>query len=289
MSRLRKRAPHVVKVLGRRISVALGERTAAARLRPSFIMVGAQRCGTTSLYRALMAHPNILPPVHHKGIYYFDVNYERGWSWYQGHFPLAARARVQRRGADKPITFEASGYYMYHPHASARIVRDLPDVKVIAMLRDPVERAYSAYQHEFARGFETETFERALELEDERVEPEVATMLDDPTYQSFSHRHHSYRRRGLYAQQLRPFLDGLGPENVVVVESSAFFARPVEEYARIVDLLGLPAFVPAKFDRYNARPRSPMAEGTRTELEKEFAPHDEALARLLGQPPGWRR
>ena len=92
---------------------------------------------------------------------------------------------------------------MYHPLAAGRIGRDLPGVKVLVLLRDPVERAYSAYKHEFARGFETETFERALELEDARVQPELERMIADPTYQSDSYRHHSYRRRGQYAEQLR--------------------------------------------------------------------------------------
>ena len=78
----------------------------------------------------------------------------------------------------------------------------LPDVKILAMLRDPVERAFSAYKHELARGFETEPFDKALELEDERLEGEVERMLADSDYQSFSHRHHAYLRRGHYAEQL---------------------------------------------------------------------------------------
>ena len=82
------------------------------------------------------------------------------------------------------------------------MARHLPDVRILAMLRDPVERAYSAYKHELARGFETEPFERALELEDERLAGQAERMLADPDYQSFSHRHHAYVRRGQYAEQL---------------------------------------------------------------------------------------
>ena len=68
-----------------------------------------------------------------------------------------------------PITGESSPYYLFHPLAAERIARDLPDVRLVVLLRDPVERAYSAYTHERARGFETETFARALELEPERL------------------------------------------------------------------------------------------------------------------------
>ena len=110
-------------------------------MTPSFILAGAQRCGTTSLFRALMEHPVILSPVYHKGVNYFDLNYDKGWSWYQGHFPVRAFAAVRtRHNGDVPVTFEASGYYMYHPHAAARLAHDLPQVKVLVMLRDPIER-----------------------------------------------------------------------------------------------------------------------------------------------------
>ena len=130
------------------VSVRVGSATAARRQLPSFILVGAQRAGTTSLFRALMSHPLIHSANYHKGVNYFDVNYHRDFAWYQGHFPTAAglRRTHQRGGvAGDPITFEASGYYMFHPCApGADGARTCPDVRVLAMLRDPVERACSA-------------------------------------------------------------------------------------------------------------------------------------------------
>ena len=227
--------------------------------------------------------------MYHKGVNYFDLNYDKGWSWYQGHFPVRAFAAVRtRHNGDVPVTFEASGYYMYHPHAAARLAHDLPQVKVLVMLRDPIERAYSAYRHEFARGFETESFERALELEDARVEPELERMLADPGYHSFSHRHHSYRRRGQYAEQLHRLIDGVGRERILVVESDDFFGRPLHEYQRITDFLGLPRHEPSRFDRWNARPGSPISSAAAQFLDTALRPHDEALTQIIGQPPSWR-
>jgi hypothetical protein len=290
MPTLKNRAPHRFKVLGRRVSLAAGVRTSTMRMTPSFVLAGGQRCGTTSLFRALLEHPAILGPVHHKGINYFDVNYARGWEWYQGHFPLRSVASLRTRRADEePVTFDASGYYMYHPDAAARLAIDLPEVKVMVMLRDPVERAFSAYKHEFARGFETETFERALALEDERVEPELARMAKDPGYPSFAHRHQSYRRRGYYAQQIERFTRSLGRERVLVVDSEGFFSQPMEEYRRITEFLGLAAHQPARFDQWNARPGSPMSDETRQALTDDFEAHDSALEAVLGHPPSWRR
>lgn len=286
----KQRIPQQVKVAGRKVSVVVGERTASARMTPAFVLAGAQRCGTTSLFRALIDHPAVLQPVHHKGINYFDVGYGRGWAWYQGHFPLRARGslRTKRVGEDA-VTFDASGYYVFHPHAAARLARDLPDVKILVMLRDPVERAFSAYRHELARGFETEPFERALELEDERVGPELERMLTDPTYNSFSHRHHSYRRRGLYMEQVTRLVDEVGRDRVLVIDSDDFFTEPEEEYRRITDFLGLRPHTPHHFDRWNARPGSGMSDQARGLLESAYRPHDKALEALIGRAPSWRR
>ncbi len=290
LATLRRRAPHRVKVLGRALGVAAGERTARLRLAPSFLLVGGQRCGTTSLYRALMAHPAVLPAVHHKGVNYFDLEYARGWDWYLGHFPVRAVAALRTRGAGEPaVTFDASGYYSYHPHAAARVATDLPQVKVVMMVRDPVERAFSAWKHETARGFETEPFERALRLEDERVGPELARMAADPLHRSAAHRHHGYRRRGLYAEQLRRFSAAVGRDRVHVVDSGDFFADPAREYARLVQFLGLRPFAPAAFERFNARPGRGITDAARAFLADAYAGPDADLEAFLGRAPSWRR
>ena len=91
---------------------------------------------------------------------------------------------------------------MFHPRVPGRIAGSLPAVKVIVLVRDPVERAYSAHAHELARGFETKTFEKALELEEGRLRGEVDHLMADPRYHSNSHQHHAYRLRGQYIEQL---------------------------------------------------------------------------------------
>ncbi len=261
--------------------------TAWLRMEPGFIVIGAQRCGTTSLFRALTAHPQLMRPLFHKGVNYFDLNYYRGADWYRSHFPLVeiARHRTARHGA--AVAFEASGYYLYHPFALQRLASDLPAIKLVAMVRNPVERAFSAYKHEYARGFERESFERALALEDERLAGEVDRMREDPAYESFSHRHHSYRRRGQYAEQLERALALVPAERVHVIQSEAFFRHPVDEYRRLVSFLGLRPFELADFGQHNSRPGVPMDPKTRRMLEEHYAPHDQRLARLLGSPLQW--
>jgi hypothetical protein len=288
MTSLRKMFPTSVRQSGRSVALGVGHLTAGLRAEPTFLMVGAQRCGTTSLFRALLSHPNVLRPIMHKGVNYFDVSSNKSWNWYLGHFALKANARRKAApGHASAGIFEASGYYMFHPQAPARIAQALPNVKIVAMVRDPVERAYSAYKHESARGFETETFERALELEDSRVDPELARMLADPSYQSNVYRHQAYRRRGHYAEQLDEFTALLGPGSVHVVESERFFTEPEAEYTRLLEFLDLPALMPRSFDQYNARPSSPLDAGLHSELRAHFKPHDDALEKFLGRPATW--
>ncbi|MGI8888722.1 MAG: sulfotransferase domain-containing protein [Nocardioidaceae bacterium] len=286
----RPQASPAIRPLGRRLSRSVGRRTAGVRMLPDFLLVGAQRAGTTSLHRALASHPAVVTPLFHKGVHYFDVEYARGLPWYQGHFPVRALSRARTRGTrDGPRTFESSGYYMHHPHAALRIQRDLPGVQLVVMLRDPVERAYSAHRHEFARGFECEkSFERALELEGERLDGQVAKMLADPSYVSFSHRHHSYVDRGQYVEQIGRLFDMFDRSRVHVLDSEAFFEHPHREFDRLLAFLGLSAWTPPSFDQHNAAPRERLHATTRDRLNKHFAPYDDALTQLLGRPLSWR-
>lgn len=261
----------------------------ALRMQPAFIVTGAPRGGTTSLFRALIAHPQAVPPASGEGVSYFDLNYHRGARWYRGHFPIAEIARRTTHGRGEPAAFEASGYYLYHPFAIERMARELPAVKLVVMLRDPVERAYSAYQDSCARGLEWESFETALELEDERLAGEIDRMRRDPAYQSFPHRHQSYRHRGQYADQLGRVYRHFPQSRVHIIESQSFFAQPAVECQRLLRFLGLPPLQPASFGCCSGQPGPPMLPRTRKLLEEHYRPHDKRLAILLGRPPAWAR
>ena len=273
----------------RKTTRAVGRATAGVRMVPDLIIAGAQRCGTTTLYRLLVEHPSIVRPLFHKGIGYFDVGYDHPWSWYHGHFPVTAVAAARTRRVGRPMTFDSSGYYMFHPLVADRIAKHLPDVKVVTLVRDPVERAYSAYKHELARGFETEDFETALALEPERLAGEVERMQADPSYQSFHHRHHAYVGRGRYAEQIIRLQQALSPEQVLVIDANQFFDQPVEQFARLQEWLGLPVHNPLKVDQANARPSAPMPDSLRSMLLDGFESSDAELAKLLGATPSWRR
>jgi hypothetical protein len=285
-----KSLPPWLQGLGQDAVLQFGRATARARMSPGFLICGAQRCGTTSMYRALSQHPAIMKAVLHKGVHYFDTGYLNGRGWYQAHFPLTLSAhRVAKKQGVEPLTFESAPYYLFHPLAASRIAADLPDVKIIVLLRDPAERAYSAYTHEKARGFETEDFERALELEDSRLEGEEEKIIADPAYSSHSHQHHGYVHRGRYLPQLQRMEKEVGRDRLHVVDCDDFFVNPEPAWGEVIQFLGLRVGAPPEFDQHNARPRSPMAPELRLSLRDQFVADDEALADWWGHTPSWRR
>jgi hypothetical protein len=162
-------------------------------------------------------------------------------------------------------------------------------VKLIVLVRDPVERAYSAYTHEFARGFETESFESAIDLEADRLRGERERIATDAGYLSHSHQHHAYRARGQYSEQLDRLEQLFGRADIHVVDSGDFFTKPEPVYDGVLDFLGLASGEYPQFEPHNARPRSAIPESLRARLDDHFVSSDEQLIRWLDHEPSWRR
>ncbi|MEO8475973.1 MAG: sulfotransferase domain-containing protein [Actinomycetota bacterium] len=265
--------------------------TSGLRMLPDFAVIGTQRGGTTSLYRYLAAHPGVAPTLVSKGVHYFDVGFDRSPAWYRGHFPPRAYRAWRRGVARQPlITGEASPYYLFHPAVPARVAALLPDVKLIAMLRDPVKRAFSHYHHEFEGGFETfPTFEAAIDAEPGRLEGEAQRLIEDPAYVSFSHQHHSYLARGRYAEQLESWFAQVPRERFLIFTSEEFYRDTAAVYGAVQDFLGLPRHPLAEFKTYNAHAYAPMSPATNERLRGYFREPDGRLSELLGRDLGWDR
>ena len=273
----------------RRVSDALGQVTKDRRVLPDFLIVGAQRCGTTTLFRTLVQHPVVMPPTLRKGVHYFDLSYDNDLSWYRGRFPtLAQRDERSQQAGRRALVGESSPYYMWHPYGPSRIAHDLPDIRVLVALRDPVERAYSAHAHEIARGYESEPFESALTLEAQRLAGADEALGASRGARHFAHQHQAYVTRGQYIDQVERLERELGRDRMLVIDAQDFWTEPEEQWADVLDFLGLPP-VPVTFERHNARKRSPMDDALRARLEAQFEPYDERLASWWGRTPSWRR
>jgi len=156
---------------------------------PNFLCVGAQKAGTTTLHDILMRHPEIyLPNIKETKFFQDNSKYEKGIKYYEKEF-------FGRWKGEKAIG-EIDPEYMYFEYVPERIYNHLgKDIKIIFMLRNPVDRAYSHYWMSYRRGYETETFEKAIELEAERIKI-------DESYKN----HFSYIDRGFYAKQIKRYL-----------------------------------------------------------------------------------
>ena len=279
------------RMAAKRASLLFTVPTYGVRSMPDFMIIGGQRCGTTSLYRYLAQHPAVAPAILNKGLHYFDTNFGRGKIWYRGHFPSDPyKAFIRRRrGLPRVITGEGSPYYVFHPLAPTRIEAAVPEVRAILVLRDPVSRAYSQYQHEVARGFETLSFEEALEREEERLDGEEQRMLDDPQYYSFSHQHHSYVARGRYLEQIQRWLDHFPRERLLILEARELFTDPDVAYRTVQRFLELDEFSLDSYGKLNAHSYSSMSDHARAFLEARFEEPNRALGAFLGRDLGWSR
>jgi sulfotransferase family protein len=262
--------------------------TAGLRLLPDYLIIGAQRAGTTSLHRYLVQHPGVRTMLRTKGVHFFDTAYGRGMSWYASRFPTRLTAWwVARRHGVELRTGEASPYYLFHPLVPDRVAEHLPRVKLIALLRDPVQRAYSHYQHEVARGFETLSFEEAVEAEPVRLAGETERMLADPGYHSFAHQHHSYLARGCYAEQLERWRARFDDRQLLVLSSERFFAEPEASFRRVLEFLELPGFTPDAFERHNAHHYRRMGAEVHARLVEFYREPNRRLYESLGDDFGW--
>ena len=271
------RIPEPLRVVLRNAVWGTGTLTARLRPLPDFLILGAQKSGTTALYAYLRRHPEITGPAW-KEVSYFDRHYRRGPAWYRGNFPLRAH------GA---IVGEASPSYLFHPLAPERAAALLPNALLIALVRDPADRAHSHYHHEVALGREELPFEEALEREEERLAGELERMHDDPGYFSHAWWNHTYLARGRYAEQLARWLDHFPRERLLVLSNEELAERPAETYARVLEFLGARPHRLASYPRVYDRDYPAMRPETRLKLAVAYAEPNRRLYALLGRDLGW--
>jgi hypothetical protein len=263
--------------------------SAPLRVRPSFLVIGAQKSGTTSLHRYLDAHPAVLC-ARPKEVHYFNINYFQRLAWYLMHFPFRVQARAIRRrfGVDPPVG-EMTPCYLFHPQVPARVHAFDPLMKLIAILRDPVERAYSQYQMGVRKYGDTLSFEGALEREEREAPLELARMANDPTYVWPHDRRRSYVARGRYAEQLERWLALFPRDQLLVLTSEDLWADPDRVAGEIEAFLSIPDVRRGPYPHQSAGSHAPMAAETREQLAHLFEPHNRRLEELLGRELNWTR
>ena len=283
----RPRIPPALKAPARRGYDLLAAATAPWRLLPDYLVIGGQRCGTTSLQAYLTQHP-LLPRSLRKEIHYFDLHYAEGVAWYRRHFASRPYARLLAlRYARRPLVGEATPDYLFFPGMAERAAALVPHARLIAIVRDPIDRAFSHYQKELARGFETLSFADAVESEPERLDGEFERLLDGPTYYSHAYDHFSYLARGVYADQLARWLEHYPREQLLVLRSEDMFSDAASVHRRALEFLGLPVRLLPSYPRRNVRAYKSLDADLRRRLQAYFRPHNERLSQLVGSAFDW--
>lgn len=257
------------------------------RVLPDVLIIGASKSGTTSLFRYLSQHPDFYPPMI-KEIHYFDINFHEKIRWYRAHFPTKATRNIVRKIFNRPFcSGEATPYYLYHPHAPERASQVVPNAKLIVMLRNPIERAFSDYQHTKRDGFEPLGFMEAIEEEQERLSEEIKQLQANEFYYSKGHQKFSYLSRGIYVDQLQSWMTYYSDSQFLIIKSEDFFKNPKKIMQTVFRYLRLPDFENLQFPVFNQNIYSAMDEKTRNYLSKFFRPHNKKLYDLIGRTLGW--
>jgi hypothetical protein len=242
---------------------------------PNFLIIGAARCGTSTLYTYLQSHPQIyLRPNKRPEPHFFfkDDEYLKGIDYYlRSYFPVSGVWRA---------IGEASTSYIFGSAVPARIFRHLPDVRLVVMLRNPIDRAFSNYWHSVRSGLEKLDFATAIERERVRnLEIEGTGLAAIMPY--------SYVARGFYHAQLNNFLSVFKHAQLLVLIFDDFRQRPDQVLQRVYEFLRVDHdWRPSRLDVVENRSvpeGASMNLATRNQLAGIFKDDVTQLSRLLGR------
>jgi hypothetical protein len=252
--------------------------------RPDFLIIGAQKAGTTSLYQYLVQHPQIVGNKSWKEIRYFDLpeNYSRGFSWYLGNFP--SKLRKGNR-----LTFDASPSYLYFDDIPKLIRQDLGNIKMIAILREPASRAYSAWQ--MYHSFFDNPHESLREIADRRT---FLQAIEDEMGGKDAPYPYAYIDRGKYIHQLKNYYGYFDPASLLILDFDQLrkdIFSVLENVCRFLEIEPFPqeAIQKLQKEKYNTGKyrRSDKDDYAIAQLKDYFAPFNEELYQFLGKNYNW--
>ncbi|HEX2740833.1 MAG TPA: sulfotransferase domain-containing protein, partial [Rubrobacter sp.] len=231
--------------------------------------------------RLLVRHPHVEGGAL-KEIHYFDNRFYEGIEWYRRQFPPP-----RWMNGHKTITGEATPAYLFLPYIPERVKEAAPEVRLIALLRNPVNRAYSHYHHQVRLGDESRSFDEAVRAEEARLR-DRHDIVPGFEYAAYSGRRlSSYLARGIYVDQLVRWTTLFDDDQLLVLKSEDFFERREETVKQVLRFLGLPEQTPQEGRVRNKGDYAPMEPATRRRLEEFFEPHNQRLYEYLGVDFNW--
>ena len=220
----------------KRLAFACLRATQRWRALPDYCIFGAQKSGTTSLYSYLALHPEV-KPSYVKEIHYYNQHYTNGLKWYRSHFPIGSIKRSKR----KFITGEASTMYLHHEETPLRLREDCPDIKLILVLRNPVDRAISHYHHRIRTGRETRDMETAFREALERARSDNFVPGSETDFLAY----------GRYVSYLQHWMSIYPKEQILVLQAEALFTDPRSAFERVSEFLQIRFVEPEAERKFN--------------------------------------
>lgn len=247
---------------------------------PDFIIIGAQKCGTSTFYQQMRKHPDIFLP-RKKELNFFDDHYQLGLEWYLRFFAHPCRPNLNY------CTGEASPFYFFHPLVPKRISEIFPGIKLILLLRNPVHRAYSQYQHMKRKGRLSLSFEHCIHLEEQVLSGRKEQFLNQENHSDLMYRRFSFLARSRYAEQLAEWYRCFHPQQLLILRSEDYFAAPPAILNTAFQFLGLESFDLSIRKEHVASDYPPMKDETRLKLREYFKPYNRMLYDITGRDFGW--
>lgn len=244
---------------------------------PSFIIIGAAKAGTTSLYHYLSQHPQILPPVKKEVGYFNRSDYlQLDLHWYLSHFPTIPEGK-------NFITGEATPSYLISD-VQEKVFALFPNIKLITLLRDPVERAISHYYHRLKHGWENNSLEVAINSELEMLKE----LNCQEQIEQFCRKKNSiYLLGGLYVHTLKRWLNVFPQEQILILTNEQLLAEPEQTMKQIYNFLNLTDNPNLKFKKHNVGSYNHQDEQLRESLSQFFRSHNIQLEEYLGMKLDW--
>ena len=255
---------------------------------PDFYIIGAAKCGTTSLYQYLIRHPSVNPGIG-KELHYFEELYYRGENWYRACFPFQFQKFFSKLTHDEiMISGDSTPRYIDHPLVPNRINKLTPNAKFIVMLRNPIDRAFSHYNMNIKHKYEKLSFEDAIKNEPDRIKSELDEMKKTGKV-SYKYYLYAYLDRGIYVKRLKQWMEIFPKENFFIIQSEDFFKDPSVYYNKTLEFLNLSKYELDKYGthmegRYND---TQIESKTREKLESFFKPHNDELNSFLKRDFHW--
>lgn len=264
----------------RRFKEVFRVKTARFRAHPSFIIVGVQKAGTTSLYNYLIQH-NSIKPASKKEPHFFHnpENLKSGLKKYRKYFPLKLELMLTKIRTGEAMTGEASPLYWFYPHSFEAIKKSYPRMKIIVILRDPVERAKSQYMHnKMAEGdreprdLDDAVIASLTDYREELARIQNGEALFDPQIHTYSYAFH-----GVYAFRLKKLIQLFGEQNVLILKSEDLFRNTYQTVSKTFAFLELPSMPESQLDLKNfyGSNLGLQANSKRIEAKPEFSKETE--------------